>query len=39
MKIYLVEHAIGSFGYDESGKLIDFVPNSKDIGKVTEASL
>ncbi|AAY80682.1 hypothetical protein [Sulfolobus acidocaldarius] len=37
MKIYLVEHAIGSFGYDESGKLIDFVPNSKDIGKVTEA--
>ncbi|AHC51614.1 C/D box methylation guide ribonucleoprotein complex aNOP56 subunit [Sulfolobus acidocaldarius SUSAZ] len=37
MKIYLVEHAIGSFGYDESGKLVDFVPNSKDIGKVTEA--
>ncbi len=36
MKIYLVEHAIGSFGYDENGNLVDFVPMERDIGKVSE---
>jgi nucleolar protein 56 len=36
MKLYLVEHALGSFGYDESGNLLDFVPLEKDIGKVSE---
>jgi nucleolar protein 56 len=37
MKIYLVEHAIGSFAYDEQGKLLDYVLNPKDLGKVVEA--
>ena len=37
MKIFLVEHAIGSFAYDESGKLIDYVLNPKDLGKVVDA--
>ena len=37
MKVYIVEHAIGSFAYDEQGKLIDYVLSSKDIGKVVEA--
>lgn len=37
MKVYLVEHAIGSFAYDEKGKLIDYVLSSKDLGKVVEA--
>ena len=37
MKVYIVEHAIGSFAYDEQGKLIDYVLNSKDIGKIVEA--
>ena len=36
MKVYLVEHAFGSFAYDENGNLIDAVPLDKDIGKVTE---
>jgi len=36
MKIYLVEHALGSFAYDENGNLIDAEPLDKDIGKVTE---
>ncbi len=34
MKVYLVEHAIGSFAFDEKGQLADFVTNSNDIGKV-----
>ncbi|BBG23851.1 putative NOP5 family protein [Sulfuracidifex tepidarius] len=34
MKVYLVEHAIGSFAFDENGQLKDFVVNSKDIGKI-----
>jgi len=37
MKVYIVEHAIGSFAYDEQGKLIDYVLSNKDIGKVVEA--
>ncbi|WP_187152691.1 C/D box methylation guide ribonucleoprotein complex aNOP56 subunit [Acidianus manzaensis] len=39
MKLYLVEHAIGSFGFDENGKLIDYVLNPKDIGRVVELLL
>jgi len=37
MKVYIVEHAIGSFAYDEQGKLVDYVLSSKDLGKVVEA--
>ncbi len=36
MKIYLVEHVIGSFAFDESGKLIDYVLNPKDLGKIVD---
>nr|WP_232616549.1 C/D box methylation guide ribonucleoprotein complex aNOP56 subunit [Sulfurisphaera tokodaii] len=39
MKVYIVEHAIGSFAYDEQGKLIDFVLSSKDLGKVVDSLL
>ncbi|MUN27981.1 C/D box methylation guide ribonucleoprotein complex aNOP56 subunit [Sulfuracidifex metallicus] len=34
MKVYLVEHAIGSFAFDENGELKDFVVNGKDVGKI-----
>ena len=37
MKVYIVEHAIGSFAYDEQGKLVDYVLSNKDLGKVVEA--
>ncbi len=36
MKIYLVEHVIGAFAYDENGKIVDYVLNAKDLGKITE---
>lgn len=36
MKIYLVEHIIGAFAYDENGKIIDYILNAKDLGKITE---
>lgn len=36
MKIYLVEHVIGAFAYDENGKIIDYILNAKDLGKITE---
>lgn len=35
-RLYLVEHAIGSFAFDESGKLVDYVLNPKDVGKMAE---
>ncbi|WP_338078074.1 C/D box methylation guide ribonucleoprotein complex aNOP56 subunit [Acidianus infernus] len=39
MKLYLVEHAIGTFAFDEDGKLVDYVLNPKDIGKLVEILL
>ncbi|AEB94613.1 MAG: C/D box methylation guide ribonucleoprotein complex aNOP56 subunit [Metallosphaera sp.] len=36
MKIYLAEHAIGSFAFDESGNLVDYVLNPKELGKVVD---
>ncbi|NON61821.1 C/D box methylation guide ribonucleoprotein complex aNOP56 subunit [Acidianus sp. DSM 29099] len=39
MKVYLVEHALGSFAFDENGKLIDFILNSRDVGNVVELLL
>ncbi|AOL15663.1 C/D box methylation guide ribonucleoprotein complex aNOP56 subunit [Sulfolobus sp. A20] len=36
MKIYLIEHVIGSFAYDQDGKLIDSVINQRELGKLTE---
>jgi len=36
MKIYLAEHTIGSFAFDESGNLVDYVLNPKELGKVVE---
>ncbi|MEM1626221.1 MAG: C/D box methylation guide ribonucleoprotein complex aNOP56 subunit [Sulfolobaceae archaeon] len=36
MRIYLVEHAIGSFAFDEEGKLVDYITNPQDLGKLVE---
>ncbi len=36
MKIYLVEHLIGSFAFDDSGKLVNYILNPKDIGKAVD---
>ncbi|BCS94241.1 putative NOP5 family protein [Metallosphaera sp. J1] len=36
MKIYLAEHTIGSFAFDESGNLLDYVLNPKELGKVVD---
>ncbi|MCI2414913.1 MAG: C/D box methylation guide ribonucleoprotein complex aNOP56 subunit [Candidatus Aramenus sp.] len=36
MKVYLVEHVIGSFAFDENGKLVDYVLNPRDLGKVVD---
>jgi len=32
----VVEHAIGSFAFSEEGKLIDYVTNPQDLGKLVE---
>ncbi|BBD72614.1 hypothetical protein HS1genome_1003 [Sulfodiicoccus acidiphilus] len=36
MKIYLVEHAIGAFAFNDRGELVDYVHNNKEIGKVVD---
>lgn len=36
MRIYLAEHTIGSFAFDESGNLLDYVLNPKELGKVVD---
>jgi nucleolar protein 56 len=36
MKVYIAEHAIGAFAFDENGKLLDCVNNPQDIGKLVE---
>ncbi|BCU68578.1 hypothetical protein HS7_20150 [Sulfolobales archaeon HS-7] len=39
MRVYIAEHAIGSFAFNEQGELIDYVKNTEDVGKVVEALL
>jgi nucleolar protein 56 len=39
MKIFVAEHALGSFAFDEEGKLIAYSLNPKDVGKVVEMLL
>ncbi|MEM0293224.1 MAG: C/D box methylation guide ribonucleoprotein complex aNOP56 subunit [Saccharolobus sp.] len=36
MKVYLIEHIIGALAYDENGNIIDYIANTKDLGKITE---
>lgn len=36
MRIYLVEHVIGSFAFDDAGKLVDYVLNPRELGKIVE---
>jgi nucleolar protein 56 len=36
MKIYLVEHAIGTFAFDERGELVDYAHNPREVSKVID---